>query len=110
MDISRLQGIKTTEEPVRLQFPGELPRGLPGHLRRGLAPGLAGGQPPGLALHQQGVLARAGPPRHGAPRRGPRHLRQAQPPRGEAQAGAGRGTGDTVSSYLLDIRYCKVDI
>ena len=97
MDISHLQGIKTTEEPVRLQLPGELPRGLPGHLRRGLAPGLARGQPPGLALHQQGVLAGAGPPRHGAPRRGPRHLRQAQPPRGEAQTGAGRGPGDTVS-------------
>ena len=97
MDISHLQGIKTTEEPVRLQFPGELPRGLPGHLRRGLAPGLARGQPPGLALHQQGVLAGAGPPRHGTPRRGPRHLRQAQPPRGEAQTGAGRGPGDTVS-------------
>ena len=97
MDISHFQGIKTTEEPVRLQFPGELPRGLPGHLRRGLAPGLARGQPPGLALHQQGVLAGAGPPRHGAPRRGPRHLRQAQPPRGEAQTGAGRGPGDTVS-------------
>ena len=104
MDIAHLQGIKTTEEPVRLQFPGELPRGLPGHLRRGLAPGLARGQPPGLALHQQGVLAGAGPPRHGAPSRGPRHLRQAQPPRGEAQAGAGRGAGDTVSRYLVNFQ------